>query len=396
MLQYEGYYHYVRGDRLASFRIPGRAEAMGAPGQTPTKTDTPVAVRGGDGAGPAGSARHGRRRHRGGRALSHLRPHDPRCHRTRAGTRGVSRPERLGWPSTACARSVAADRCRHPADDERRGRARRRSAAASSSTGSAVCGVAPSTSARCRVPGRRLRNHCGRIRSVDVPFGIHPGIERARALRRAARPLRRLLHAAPRRATSSPSSCSCSTTFIAYGILERHPRPGLCSSRPAPCGRCRTCTASTSTSSSSDSTAAVPTMELSDYFRRQCFVSVEEVEPGLANDGRGVPRFGGVRVRLPARRRHLPRFHRRAARDRSSARPMCAVSDATTCGASTDSLYERHESLRRDQRTACDPCRRGPTDARRRARADPHRHHARRAAPGIPSRGSSCSSPIAR
>jgi hypothetical protein len=46
VLQYDGYYHYACGDRL-SFRIPGRAEAMGAPGQTPMKSDTPVAVRGG-------------------------------------------------------------------------------------------------------------------------------------------------------------------------------------------------------------------------------------------------------------------------------------------------------------------------------------------------------------
>jgi hypothetical protein len=42
VLQSEGHYRFACGDRVG-FRIDGRREAVGAPGQTPQQTDAPVA-----------------------------------------------------------------------------------------------------------------------------------------------------------------------------------------------------------------------------------------------------------------------------------------------------------------------------------------------------------------
>ena len=55
-----------------------------------------------------------------------------------------------------------------------------------------------------------------------------------------------------------------------------------------------------------------PKEKPSDQFRRQGFVSVEEVEPGLAAMLDGVSRERGVRLRLSARRRRVPRLDDRS------------------------------------------------------------------------------------
>src|SRR5262245_39520818 len=46
VLQSKGHYRFACGDRLG-FRIEGRSEAVGAPGQTPKRSEAPVAARGG-------------------------------------------------------------------------------------------------------------------------------------------------------------------------------------------------------------------------------------------------------------------------------------------------------------------------------------------------------------
>jgi hypothetical protein len=51
VVEADGSFHFVCGDRVG-FRIVGRSESVGAPGQTPKQTDQPVAVRGGSEPGP--------------------------------------------------------------------------------------------------------------------------------------------------------------------------------------------------------------------------------------------------------------------------------------------------------------------------------------------------------
>src|SRR5918994_5311318 len=51
VLQSEGHYRFACGDRVG-FRIEGRSEAVGAPGQTPKRSHTPVAARGGSDPAP--------------------------------------------------------------------------------------------------------------------------------------------------------------------------------------------------------------------------------------------------------------------------------------------------------------------------------------------------------
>ena len=46
VLQSDGYFRFACGDRVG-FPILGRSESVGAPGQTPKQSDTPVAARGG-------------------------------------------------------------------------------------------------------------------------------------------------------------------------------------------------------------------------------------------------------------------------------------------------------------------------------------------------------------
>ena len=100
------------------------------------------------------------------------------------------------------------------------------------------------------------------------------------------------------------------TTFVAYGILERHPRLRVAFLETGAVWALSYLHRLDEHLELFGFDRGALTMEPSDYFRRQCFVSVEEVEPGLDDDARGVPRFGGVRVGLPARRRHVPRLHR--------------------------------------------------------------------------------------
>ena len=106
------------------------------------------------------------------------------------------------------------------------------------------------------------------------------------------------------------------TTFIAFGILERHPRLRVAFLETGAVWALPYLHRLDEHLEVFGFDRGALTMEPSDYFRRQCFVSVEEVEPGLGVDGRGVSRLRGVRVRLPARRRHVPGSTRGAARHR--------------------------------------------------------------------------------
>ena len=234
-----------------------------------------------------------------------------------------------------------------------------------------------------------------RRRAVRDP----PGHERARAVRRAPGPLRRLLHAAARRALRRRSRCSRSRRSSRTASSSAIPRCGSRSSRPARCGRCRTCTASTSTSSCSASTAARSRCEPSDYFRRQCFVSVEEVEPGLAAMLEAYPdsvvfasdyphadgTFPGSTTR-PARDRRSSTTTPRAPRAARQRLPPVRTDRMTRRWTVFDAIYGLRATRVYEDRPI----------PRRRARARSSPRPRARAARATRSRGSSSSSPTGR
>ena len=270
-----------------------------------------------------------------GRAVPDVRADDPGRHRARARARAVPRAQRLGR-RVLRARSRAPARRRHAADDRRRRRARR---------------------------GPPLH------RGARLPRRVAP----PRALRRPPPPAGRRVRAAvvvtSRRPTcrsrsTRASAASCPydefqsrfddyftplhaahfvteqmltlTTFVAYGILERHPRLRVAFLE----------------------TGAVWAMsyvhrldehlELFGFDRGGLDDAAVRLLPAavlrLGRGGRARPRRDGgrvpgvdrVRVGLPARRRHLPRLDQRAAREPpSSTTTPCAGCCATTRCAST-------------------------------------------------------------
>jgi uncharacterized protein len=278
VLQYDGYYHYACGDRL-SFRIAGRAEAMGAPGQTPKRSDEPVAVRGGSEPGP--------------------RLDDMAVDRIEAAAlyptfglmiQGVAERQ----PALALCRALNDWLAEYCALDPTR-----------------LVGVAtlPMTDAhdaleearRCveRYAFRgvwRRPEHFGDLprlqddeyeplwsylEEADVPFGIHPGMS-------GLVPFDELqgrfgdyfspLHAAH----FVTEQLLALTTFVAYGILERHPRLRVAFLETGAVWALPYLHRLDEHLELFGFDRGALTMQPSDYFRRQCFVSVEEVEPGLA------------------------------------------------------------------------------------------------------------------
>jgi predicted TIM-barrel fold metal-dependent hydrolase len=277
VLQYDGYYHYACGDRL-SFRLPGRAEAMGAPGQTPTKTDAPVAVRGGSEPAPR------------------LDDMAVDCIASVAlyptfglMIQGVTERE----PALALCRALndwLAEYCAH--DPAR------------------LIGVAtlPMTDAqdalgearRCveqygfRGVWRRPE-HFGALprlqdddyeplwsylEEANVPFGIHPGMSGLipfDELQARFDDYYTPLHAAH----FVMEQMLALTTFVAYGILERHPALRVAFLETGAVWALSYLHRLDEHLELFGFDRGALSMPPSDYFRRQCFVSVEEVEPGL-------------------------------------------------------------------------------------------------------------------
>ena len=149
-----------------------------------------------------------------------------------------------------------------------------------------------------------------------MPFGHPSRHERRGALRRARKAASTTTtrrHA--RGALRDGAAAGRSRRSSPYGILERHPRLRVAFLETGAMWALSYIHRLDEHLEIFGFDAARLTMEPSDYFRRQCFVSVEEVEPGLAAMVASVSRIGGVRVRLPARRRHLPGLHRGPAGD---------------------------------------------------------------------------------
>jgi predicted TIM-barrel fold metal-dependent hydrolase len=278
VVQSDGWFRFVRGDR-AGFPIEGSSESVGAPGQTPKQSNAPVAVRGGSVPGP--------------------RIADMAVDRIGAAAlyptyglmiQGVTERE----PALALCRAVndwLAEYCSH---DPRR---------------LIGVGTLPMTDAddalaearRC-VEGLGFRGvwrrpeHFGTLPRLDdnayeplwaylaeagVPFAIHPGMSGLvpfDELQGRYDDYFSALHATH----FVVEQTLALTTFVAYGILERHPGLRVAFLESGAVWALSYVHRLDEHLELFGFDRGALTMRPSDYFRLQCFVSVEEVEPGLA------------------------------------------------------------------------------------------------------------------
>ena len=277
VVQEEGSFYFRCGDRV-SFRVKGTAASLGAPGQTPVVTEDPVAVSGANQPGP--------------------RLDDMGVDRISTAAlyptfglmiQGVTERE----PALALCRAVndwLAEYCAH--DPVR------------------LLGVAtlPLTSAedalaeakRCietlgfrgvwRRPEHfgslpRLQDDAyeplwSYLEAVDVPFAVHPGISGLVPYDEIQ--ARYDDYFSPLHATHFVTQQIMNlTTFVAYGILERHPRLRVAFLETGAVWAMSYTHRLDEHLELFGFDRGTLTMKPSDYFRRQCFVSVEDVEPGL-------------------------------------------------------------------------------------------------------------------
>ena len=277
VVQFDDHFRYVCGDRI-SFRIFARPETVGAPGQTANVTDSPIVARGAD--DPAG------------RVL------DMDIDRIETAAlyptyglmiQGVTERE----PAVALCRAVNDWLASYCAYDPRR-----------------LLGIAtlPMThpddalaeARRCvelhgfrgvwRRP-ERFENIAplhdlgydalwSYLEEVDVPLGIHPGLNGVvpysyfgdrfdadyTAMHAAHFPVEQIMNL---------------TTLVAFGILERHPRLRVGLLETGAVWALHYLHRLDEHLEVFGFPRARLTMKPSDYFRRQCVVSVEDVEPGL-------------------------------------------------------------------------------------------------------------------
>jgi uncharacterized protein len=278
VLQDADSYRYACGDRV-SFRIPGRAEAMAAPGQTPKKSDSPVAVRGGTEPAPRLDDM----------AVDAI---DTVALYPTFGLmiQGVTECE----PALALCRALndwLAEYCAHDP-------ARLVGVATLPMTDA---GDALAEAKRCveRYGFRgvwRRPEHFGDLprlqddayeplwsylEEANVAFGIHPGMSGLvpyDELQGRFGDYYTPLHAAH----FVTEQLLALTTFVAYGILERHPRLRVAFLETGAVWALPYVHRLDEHLDLFGFDRGALTMAPSDYFRRQCFVSVEEVEPGLA------------------------------------------------------------------------------------------------------------------
>jgi predicted TIM-barrel fold metal-dependent hydrolase len=278
VLQEKDGYRFACGDRVG-FWIPGHSDAVGAPGQTPKKSDAPVAARGASEPGPR--LEDMTIDHIGAVALYPTYG---------LMIQGVTERE----PALALCRAVndwLAEYCAHdpvhllgigtlPLTD---------------------AGDALTEARRCveelgfRGVWRRPEHFAGiprlqddayerlwsYLEEADVPFGIHPGMsglvpydELQGRFLDSFTPL----HAAH----FVMEQLLALTTFVAFGILERHPRLRVAFLESGAVWALSYVHRLDEHLDLFGFDDAGLTLRPSEYFRRQCFVSVEEVEPGLA------------------------------------------------------------------------------------------------------------------
>ena len=153
------------------------------------------------------------------------------------------------------------------------------------------------------------------LEEAGVPLAIHPGLNGVvpvDELRRRFDDYFSAMHAAH----FVTEQMLALTTFVAYGILERHPGLRVAFLESGAVWALSYVHRLDEHAEVFGFERAGLKLEPSDYFRRQCFVVGRGGRARARGDARRVSRLGGVRLRLPARRRHLPRLDRRAPRER--------------------------------------------------------------------------------
>jgi uncharacterized protein len=277
VLQSEGHFRFASGDRVG-FEIAGRSDAVGAPGQTPKRSDAPVAARGGSEPGPRLDDM----------AVDHI---EAAALYPTYGLmiQGVTERE----PALALCRAVndwLAEYCAHAPDRL------------------VAIGTLPMTDAgdalrearRCvdelgfggvwRRPEHfgtlpRLQDDSyeplwSYLEDAGVPFAIHPGMSGLvpyDELKRRYDGYFSALHAAH----FPMEQMLALTTFVAYGILERHPALRVAFLETGATWALSYLHRLDEHLELFGFDHGALTMRPSEYFRRQCFVSVEEAEPGL-------------------------------------------------------------------------------------------------------------------
>jgi predicted TIM-barrel fold metal-dependent hydrolase len=285
VVEADGAFHFVCGDRVG-FSIEGRSESVGAPGQTPKQSDRPVAARGGSEPGP--------------------RIADMAVDRISAAAlyptyglmiQGVTERE----PALALCRALndwLAEYCAHD-PQHLIGIATLPMTDASDALGEAR---------RCveelgfRGVWRRPEHFEGLPRldhdvyeplwsyleEANVPFAVHPGMSGLvpfAELQGRYDDYFSALHAAH----FVVEQMMVLTTFVAYGILERHPRLRVAFLESGAVWALSYVHRLDEHLELFGFDRGGLTMKPSDCFRRQCFVSAEEVEPGLPTMVREYP-----------------------------------------------------------------------------------------------------------
>jgi uncharacterized protein len=277
VLEFDDHFRFVCNDRIG-FRIHAKVESMGAPGQTAHRTSTPAAVRGGTEPGP--------------------RLDDMAVDLIRAAAlyptfglmiQGVTE----AGPALALCRAVndwMAEYCAHdPAHLIGVG-----------TLPMADAGDALAEARRCveelgfRGVWRRPEHLDGTphlqdeayeplwsyLEEAGVPLAIHPGLNGVvpvDELRRRFGDYFSAMHAAH----FVTEQMLALTTFVAYGILERHPGLRVAFLESGAVWALSYVHRLDEHAEVFGFERAGLTLEPSDYFRRQCFVAVEDVEPGL-------------------------------------------------------------------------------------------------------------------
>ena len=275
--QGDGEFWFVCGDR-AGFRIAGRSESVGAPGQTPHRVDAPVAARGGAEPGPRLDDM----------ALDHIGA--AALYPTYGlMIQGVTERE----PALALCRAVndwMAEYCAHdparllgvgtlPMTDagDALGEARR---CVEELGFRGVWRRPEHFDALPRLQDEAYEPLWSYLEEADVAFAIHPGMSGLvpyDELQARYDDYFTALHATH----FVVEHLLALTTFVGYGILERHPRLRVAFLESGAVWALPYLHRLDEHAELFGFDRGALSLRPSDYFARQCFVSVEEVEPGL-------------------------------------------------------------------------------------------------------------------
>jgi predicted TIM-barrel fold metal-dependent hydrolase len=277
VLQSEGDFRFACGDRVG-FPIEGRSEAVGAPGQTPKQSDAPVSARGGAEPAPRLSDM----------AVDHI---DAAALYPTYGLmiQGVTERE----PALALCRAVndwLAEYCAH-APDQLIGIGTLPMTDAGDALGEArrcveelgfrgVWRRPEHFGALPRLQDDAYERLWSYLEDAGVPFAIHPGMSGLvpfDELERRYDGYFSALHAMH----FPMEQMMALTSFVAYGILERHPRLRVAFLETGAVWALSYVHRLDEHLELFGFDGGALSMRPSEYFRRQCFVSVEEVEPGL-------------------------------------------------------------------------------------------------------------------